>query len=179
MEQLLKKLCTVKFSVQRLIDSFFGLPLNIFRILSFWMTLVLGLPLQVVKEEEFCFFDDVQRSFYSGYFVSHGFKVQASILPNSMFSSIYLASMRVSDSGLLHMSGLDNYLSSLFCELNITMINKFDQYPAVYGDNIFSQLATIVARYSSPNENENENRTNVHLSSMRQSIEHIFVLHKE
>ena len=69
------------------------------------MTLVLGLPLQVVKEEELCFFDDMQRSFYGGYFGGHGFKVHALMLPNGMFGLIYLASLRVSDLGLFSMSG--------------------------------------------------------------------------
>ena len=85
----------------------------------------------------FVLFSDVQRSFYSGYFADHGFKVRALTLPNGIFGSIYLVSLRVSDSGLLNMSGLDNYLSSLFRELNISMINAYDQFPAVYGDGIF------------------------------------------
>ena len=74
------------------------------------------------------------------------------------------------------MSGLDNYISYLFRELNISMINAHNQYPAMYGDGIFPQLATIVARYFSPNKNKS--RINVSLSSVRQSIEHIFALHK-
>ena len=55
------------------------------------------------------------------------------------------------------------------------MINAYDKFPAVYGDDIFPQLATIVARYLSPNESKN--RINVRLSSVRQSIEHTFALH--
>ena len=50
--------------------------------------------------------DDPQRSFYSGYFAGHGLKLQALTLPNGMLGSIYLVSLRVSDSGLLNMSGL-------------------------------------------------------------------------
>ena len=72
------------------------------------------------------FNDNVQRSFYSEYFADHGFKVQALTLLNGMFGSIYLASLRVSDTGLLNMSGLDNYLSNLFRELNIRMVDAFD-----------------------------------------------------
>ena len=120
--------------------------------------------------------DDIQRTFYSGYFSAHGMKVQALTLPNGMFDSIYVASLRTSDSGLLNMSGLDNYLSSLFREIHVRMATAFDQFPAVYGDGIFPQLATIVARYSSPDVNES--RINVRMSSVRQSIEHIFALHK-
>ena len=166
-------------SVRSDVDSFIflGIPLNSFRIFGFlddtgFRTTAPGRE----RNRNIGFFDDIQRSFYSGYFAGHGFKVQALTLPNGMFGSIYLASLRVSDSGLLNMSGLDNYLSSLFRELNISMINAFDQYPAVYGDGIFPQLCTIVARYSSPNASEN--RINVRMSSVRQSIEHIFALHK-
>ena len=95
---------------------------------------------------------------------------------NGMFGSIYLASLCVSDTGLLNMSGLDNYLPSLFREPNITLINVFDQFPALYGDGIFPQLATIVTRYSTLDENKH--RINVRLSSVRQSIEHTFALYK-
>ena len=38
-------------------------------------------------------------------------------------------------------------------------------------------MATIVARYSTPDANEQ--RINVRLASVRQSIEHIFALHKK
>ena len=74
------------------------------------------------------------------------------------------------------MSGFNTYISSMFCELNVDMINAYYQFPAVYDDGILNQLATIVARHSSPDENEH--RINVRLSSVRQSIEHIFVLQK-
>ena len=154
------------------------IPLNSFRIFGFlddtgFRTTAPGRGMR----RNIGFNDDVQRSFYSGYFSGHGLKVQALTLPNSIFGSIYLASLRVSDSGLLNMSGLDNYLCSLFRDLNIRMVSAFDQFPALYGDGIFPQLATIVARYSSPDANEQ--RINVRLASVRQSIEHIFALHKK
>ena len=122
------------------------------------------------------FHDDPQHSFYSGSFAGHGLKLQASTLPNGMFGLIYIAFLRVSDSGLLNVSGLDTYLSNLFTEFNMQMNNTFGQFPALYGDDVFPQLATIVARYATPNINEG--RINVRLSSVRQSIEHIFALHK-
>ena len=156
---------------------FLGIPLNSFRIFGFlddtgFRTTA---PARGMRRK-YGFIDDIQRTFYSGYFSAHGMKVQALTLPNGMFSSIYVASLRTSDSGLLNMSGLDNYLSSLFRELHVRMATAFDQFPAVYGDGIFPQLATIVARYSSPDVNES--RINVRMSSVRQSIEHIFALHK-
>ena len=123
------------------------------------------------------FFDDVQRSFYSGYFGHHGMKVQALTLPNGMFGSVYIGAIRVSDSGLLNMSGLDNYLCGLFREFNSAMETALNQFPVVYGDGIFPQLSTIVARYSHPNCDETT--INRRMSSVRQSIEHIFGLHKK
>jgi len=122
------------------------------------------------------FFDDVQRSFYSAYFSGHGLKVQTLSLPNGMIGSVYLGAWRVSDSGLLNMSGLDSYLVSLFTEFEMKLVGAYDQFPALYGDGIFPQLATIVARYGMPNENEG--RVNRRLASARQSIEHLFGLHK-
>ena len=121
------------------------------------------------------YYDDVQRSFYSAYFSGHGLKVQTLSLPNGMIGSVYLGAWRVSDSGLLNMSGLDTYLSSLFNEFNMRLAGAFNQFPAVYGDGIFPQLTTIVARYGLANQNEA--RVNRRLASVRQSIEHIFGLH--
>ena len=121
------------------------------------------------------FFDNSQRAFYSAYFSGHGLKVQTLSLPNGMVGSVYLGAWRVSDSGLLNMSGLDRYLTSLFNEFNMRLIGAFNQYPAVYGDGIFPQLATIVARYRLPNENES--RVVRRLASARESIEHLFGLH--
>ena len=59
------------------------------------------------------FFDDAQKSFYSAYFSGHGLKVQTLSLLNGMIGSVYLGAWRVSDFGLLNMSSLDSYLSSL------------------------------------------------------------------
>ena len=74
------------------------------------------------------------------------------------------------------MSGLDTYLSQLFQDNNMEIPEAGDQLPACYGDGVFPQLATIVARYSQPNVDQQ--RINSRMSSVRQSIEHLFVLHK-
>ena len=123
------------------------------------------------------FYDDVQRAFYSGYFSHHGLKVQAASLPNGMFGSVFIGSIRVSDSGLLNMSGLDTYLSSLFREFNMNIEQAYNQFPALYGDGVFPQLSTIVARFSNPSSDND--RLNVKMASVRQSIEHLFALHDQ
>ena len=50
-----------------------------------------------------------------------------------------------------------------------------NQFPALYGDKIFPQLATIIAHYQLPNDIEN--RINRILASVRQSVEHMFCIH--
>ena len=52
-----------------------------------------------------------------------------------------------------------------------------NQLPAVYGDGVFPQLSTIVARYT--NAIGIQSVINSKMSSVRQSIEHIFGLHKQ
>jgi hypothetical protein len=51
-----------------------------------------------------------------------------------------------------------------------------NQLPAVYGDGIFPQLGTIVARYN--NASGIESVINKKMASVRQSMEHMFGLHK-
>ena len=103
-------------------------------------------------------------------------KIQAVSLPNGMIGSIFIASWRVSDAGLLNLSGLNTYLSSLFHENNIIINGTEPSYPVLYGDGIFPNLPTILPRYSNPTVNEK--RINTRLANVRQNIEHIFGLHK-
>ena len=123
------------------------------------------------------FYDDVQRAFYSGYFGHHGLKIQAVTLPNGIFGSVYIVALRVSDSGLLDMSGLDTCLSTIFREFEMKLISDYDQFPALYGDGIFPQLATIVARYNT--SDSIESRINLRMLSVRESIEHLFAMHTQ
>lgn len=153
-----------------------SIPFDAFRIFGFlddtgFRTTAPG----ITSRRIYGFFDDVQRAFYSAYFAGHGLKVQTLTLPNGMIGSVYIGAWRVSDAGLLNMSGLDTYLAALFNEYNIRLPAALNQFPAVYGDGIFPQLATIVARYGL--SNENESRVNRRLASVRQSIEHIFGFH--
>ena len=46
------------------------------------------------------FFDDIQRSFYSGYFSTHGLKMQLVTLPNGTVGSVFVGSWRVIDAGI-------------------------------------------------------------------------------
>ena len=123
------------------------------------------------------FYDDVQRAFYSGYFSHHGLKIQAAALHNDIFGSVFIGSIRVSDLDLLNMSGLDTYLSSLFCEFNMNIELAYNQFPALYGDGVFPQLSTIVARFS--NRSSDNDRLNIRMSTVRQSIKHLFALHDQ
>ena len=93
-----------------------------------------------------------------------------------MIGSVYLGSWRVSDSSLLNLSRLNNYLTNLFHESSVIISVNDPTLPVLYGDEIFPCLPTILPRYS--NLNVNERRINTRLSSIRQSIEHIFGIHK-
>ena len=74
------------------------------------------------------FVDDIQRSFYSGCFGGHGMKLHALILPNGFFGSVYIGPIRVSDAGLMNMSGLHTYLSQLYREFSIQMSGDSSQF---------------------------------------------------
>ena len=71
--------------------------------------------------------------------------------------------------------GMDTYLSRMMRELNMQLPDVFNQFPALYGDDISLQLSSIVARYYLANDNET--KVNRRLASVRKSIEHVFVLH--
>ena len=70
------------------------------------------------------------------------------------------------------MSELDTYLCTLFREFNMQLGNAGKQFLALYGDGIFPQLSTIIARCSSPDFYED--LTNSRMTKVCQSIEHIF-----
>ena len=73
------------------------------------------------------------------------------------------------------MSGLDMYLGAILREFDMEMPGAMGQLPAVYGDGIFPQLPTIVAKYTLGNELEA--RVNRQLASARQIIKHLFAIH--
>ena len=72
---------------------------------------------------------------------------------------------------------LDIYLSTLFREFNIRIYDAYNQFPLSYGDGVFPQLAIIVARYST--SHFDDSRINLMMSSVSESIEHIFALHTQ
>jgi len=118
---------------------------------------------------------DVQRSFYSGYFRSHGFKCQVVYLPNGLIGSAFITEMRQNDNGVQNMSGLNNYLLRL---LRDTGLGDFvgGLLPALYCDGIFTLLPTIVPRYVG-NPSQFERLLNIRMASVRQVIEHVFADH--
>ena len=98
-----------------------------------------------------------------------------------MCGSVFIASWQISDAGLLNMSGLDNYLMLLFQEFGFREGNNNSQLPALNGDGIFPQLATIIARrviQDDDDDNGTSSRINAIMSSARQNIEHLFGLHE-
>ena len=161
---------------------FLDIPLDTFRIFGFSddTSFKKNAPGRSTQRS-FGFVDDLQRSFYSGYFKAHGLKAhglkaQVVFLPNGMVGSICFASLRNSDSGLLNMSNLNNYFATLFDEAGLRVETAGNQYPAIYADGIFPQLTCIVARYRNP-QHGRQRRINRQMASIRQNIEHLFALH--
>ncbi len=56
---------------------------------------------------------DIQRAFYSGYLCRHGLKAQVVYLPIGIIGLVFITEQRQNDSGLLNMSGLNDYLVQL------------------------------------------------------------------
>ena len=69
------------------------------------------------------------------------------------------------------MSGLYTYLSSLFREFNMNIEQAYNQFPALYGDSVFPQL------FSNPSSDND--RLNIRMAPVRQSIKHLFALHDQ
>ncbi len=75
------------------------------------------------------------------------------------------------DSGVLNMSGLNNYLVGL---LSGNLVGRL--LPCLYCDGIFANHATILPRYANPTPAER--LLNLKLASQRQCIEHVFGDHR-
>ena len=108
--------------------------------------------------------------YLSRYFRGHGLKAQVVLLPNGMIGSIFICSLRHNDNGVVNLSGLNDYLVSILDP--IYQVGGNLVYPAVYGDGIFSTLATIIKPYASPNDEQKI--INTRFSSLREDIEHKF-----
>ena len=117
------------------------------------------------------FDSDIQRAFYSGYLRRHGLKAQVVYLPIGIIGSVFITEIRQNDSGVLNMSGLNDYLVGL---LTGHLVGQL--FPCLYCDGIFANLATIVPRYTNPTPEER--LLNLKLASQRQCIEHVFGDHR-
>ena len=81
-----------------------------------------------------------------------------------MIGSVYLGSWRVSDPGLLNLSGRNTYLTNLFHESSIIVPGDTPSLTVLYGDGVFPCLPTKLPRYS--DLNVNERRMNSRLASV-------------
>lgn len=106
-----------------------------------------------------------QQAFYSRYFRAHGLKYLVVVFPNGMVGLVYGSSLNTNDNGMLNLSGLNDYLTSILSPVG-------QHFPALYGDGIFALLATITGRYRHPTEREK--RINAWMASLRECIEHVF-----
>ena len=87
-----------------------------------------------------------------------------------MIGSVFGASIRHNDNGMIHLSGLAYYLMSL-----LTPLPPFGNYPALYGDAIFAVYACIVSRvYRNPSDLQK--KIDKRLAPQRVCIENLFSL---
>ena len=103
---------------------------------------------------------DMQRAFYSGYLCKHGLKAQVVYLPIGIIGSVFITELRQNDSGVLNMSGLNDYLVGL---LSGNLAGWL--LPCLYCDGIFANLATIIPKYTNPSDEERV--LNIKLASQR------------
>ena len=74
----------------------------------------------------------IPAAFYSGYTKSHDLKYMTVLLPNGLWDSVYVASSRHNDEGVLNISGLVEFL------MEILQPKLGTGWPGLYGDSIFS-----------------------------------------
>jgi hypothetical protein len=96
--------------------------------------------------------------------------VQVLLLLNGMIGRVFICSLRHNDNSVQTLSGLNGHLVNLLHPL--CQVNNQRIYPAVFGDAIFTPLATITHPYLNPNEEQRI--VNARFSSLREDIEHKF-----
>jgi hypothetical protein len=90
-----------------------------------------------------------------------------------MIGTVFIASLRHNDNGLVNMSGLNEYLYNLFRDWNLELPNGL--MPAMYGDAIFTNHETIISRNRNPTEAER--LLDFRMSAQRIQVEHCFADH--
>jgi hypothetical protein len=110
---------------------------------------------------------DLQRSVYSGYQRTHGFKAQVVTLPIGIIGCVFITEVRQNDNGVQNISGLSDYLWHLLGGIIVGGL-----HPCLYGDTIFAVLACIVPRIRRPTDDVAK-FINRRMSSLRQMCEHI------
>ena len=112
--------------------------------------------------------DDIQRSFYSGYFKSHGLKAQTVLFPDGMTASVFVTSMRASDNGILNMSRLADYLSEIFPVIPGGLGYRF----ALWGDGTCQLLPCLLIGRVRGDPTVAQSAISRRCGAMRTAIEH-------
>jgi hypothetical protein len=91
----------------------------------------------------------IQWASYSGYLHCHGLKAQVVYLPNGIVRLVFITEIWRNNSGVLNMSGLNDYLVGL---LSGNLVGQL--LPCLYCNGIFANLATILPRHTNPTPEE-------------------------
>ena len=108
----------------------------------------------------------IQAAFYNGYYKAHGVKYQTVIFPHGIWGSVFGASLRHNDKGMLNMSGIVEYLRDL-----LQPIPNIGEYPGLYGDDIFPEMHDVIFRKIRNPQTDEEHVFNKRMSCLRQCIE--------
>ena len=107
----------------------------------------------------------IQMVFYSGYVCEHGLKYQTILLPNGLYGSVWDASMQHNDTGLLNLSGLEDYMAEMLEP------DENGNLPCCLADGIFSESALIMTTKIHNGATSNDKQVYKKLASIRQPVE--------
>ena len=107
----------------------------------------------------------IQRAFYSGYFCGHGLKYQTILFPNGLYGIVWGASMQHNDTGILNLSGLEDYMAEMLEP------DENGNLPCCLADGIFSESALIMTTKVHNGATPNDKRVYKKLASIRQPVE--------
>ena len=113
----------------------------------------------------------IQRAFCLTYLHCHGLKFQTVMLPNGMWGSVYGASCRHNDLGMLNLSALQDQLIEYFVTNNVTVGDGITM-PALFGDQIYQPTLAITSREGDAEEGSFQWWVDKRMNSAREVIEH-------
>ena len=117
-----------------------------------------------------------QRSVYTGFMKKHGLKAQTVYFPDGMVGSVFVASMRNNDNGMMNLSALGDLLNDAFPVMDDCETGLAVKY-ALFCDGIFHNHECL---FNKPHicHDEYEEMLFIHMNSMQVLIENMYARFK-